>query len=114
MRGNASSASEVPSTLGGRANSTRKKIAVKFVAVVAVSYSVFVLSAISPTASPISVVTLAAPQAPAWRCRPPSLENCYTAKTMHDYLDRVLPDIAGFFKVKYKTVPGRLFKTLLG
>ncbi|MGH3697965.1 MAG: neutral zinc metallopeptidase, partial [Pseudonocardiaceae bacterium] len=30
---------------------------------------------------------------------------CYSEATMKDYRDRVLPDIAGFFKAKYKTVP---------
>ncbi|MGH3830964.1 MAG: neutral zinc metallopeptidase [Pseudonocardiaceae bacterium] len=87
--------------------STGKKIAAKVAATVAVSGSVFVLSATSATASPApaSAVALAGPQAAPAGCRPPSLAHCYTEATMHSYIDRVLPMIVQFFRVKYKAMP---------
>lgn len=82
--GKASGASEISPMLGRHVTSAGKKIAAKVAATVAVSGSVFVLSATSATASPVpaSAVALAGPQAAPAGCGPPSLAHCYTEETI--------------------------------
>lgn len=101
----ASCASGVSPTRAGRRNRTGKKIAAKVAAVVAVSGLVFVLPVTSATASPVSTVAHAKPQASSPGCRPPSLAHCYTEASMQNYIDRVIPMIVQFFRVKYKAMP---------
>lgn len=86
-------------------NTAGKKILAEVAAVVAVSCSVFVLSAASVTTSPISTIALAEPQASPPTCKPPSPSHCYTKETMQRYINNVLPMVVQFFKTRYKAIP---------
>lgn len=86
-------------------SSTGKRIVAKVAAIVAVSSSIFALSATSATASPVSAVALAEPQPSPPACSPPSLAHCYTKATMRNYIDRVLPMVTQFFRAEYKAMP---------
>lgn len=81
-------------------NSTGEKIVAKVVVVLAVSGSVFVLTATSAAVSPAPAVALAEPQASPSVCEPPSMANC-KEETMRDYLYYVRPMVEKFFGGKY-------------